>query len=307
MPCSFHFPRFLEQLASLQAAVIIFLLVSLLALPGTFLAERAPYYGSWLISLPLALLFASLFLCTVIRRGTLARSVLILHAGILIVAVGFFIRNLFGYVATTNIYEGAAVQNTYRWDRAREMPLGFTLSLKKINYEYYPAPLKIGILFNGEKKELKTLATGESFRLGEHTVTPERLLLDPPRVDLRITTGDTLLGRMATDGKGDLPASFPYTFKLVAFQTPKIKKSWVELEVAPADRPVKRGMSAVNTPFSWENLTFHHVQNAADSAGRPYAGIQIVKDPGRPLVFAGLALVSVGAVLAGIRRFRRGR
>ena len=78
---------------------------------------------------------------------------------------------------------------------------------------------------------------------------------------------------------------------------------WVDLLISMDSRPIAEGISEVNRPFQWEGLYFFHVQTEGDSFGRAYAGIQIVRDPGRPYVFSGLVIIGLGVVISFARRF----
>ncbi|WP_204318321.1 hypothetical protein, partial [Serratia marcescens] len=44
----------------------------------------------------------------------------------------------FGHVATVNVYEGASVDQAYRWDLERDAPLGADLTVTRINREFDP-------------------------------------------------------------------------------------------------------------------------------------------------------------------------
>jgi cytochrome c biogenesis protein ResB len=89
----------------------------------------------------------------------------------------------------------------------------------------------------------------------------------------------------------------------VAFQDPQIRNSELGLQVAWANGPQLSGDVAVNRPLSLNGFDFYYVQHAFDQQGREYVGIQIVQDPGRPVVFLGMALAAVGAIMAACRRF----
>jgi hypothetical protein len=177
------------------------------------------------------------------------------------------------------------------------------LKVKKINKAYYPVSVQVGVLKGAEKFGLFTLKTGESFNLGEYTVLVGNL--DPAAKNLMLTVSDQRgpIGFADTSGAGQLPAAFPYEFRLVAFKNPVLKRMWVDLQLSRDSRILAEGSSEVNSPFHWDGLDFFHVQSMRDPAGRSYAGIQIVRDPGRPLVFTGLATVVLGALLIFARRF----
>jgi hypothetical protein len=283
-------------LASTELAVVLFITIALLAVPGTLLEDRDIIYKNPLFVGLLVLFGLNLGLCTIRRFRSLAKSVLVLHLGIIITLAGCVLTS-FGYVATVNIYEGTAVNQAYRWDLQRDEPLGVELGISRINRGYYPVPVKVGVLRGEEKVSLHTLKTGETFPLDGYTIRIDEL--DFPTEVLRLTVlrGGVAVGTCDTNEKSLLPPEFPYRFKLVAFMNPVLKRLWVDLRVAGQGEAVE-GVAEVNHPFMWKGLYFYNTQVDVDAAGNSYAGIQIVRDPGRPVVFAGFLIASIGAVMA---------
>ena len=104
-----------------------------------------------------------------------------------------------------------------------------------------------------------------------------------------------------------LPADFPYSFKLVAYKDAVIKKFWIDMELLENGRKIASGVTEVNRPFNWNGIDFFNTQISVDGAKRPYAGLQIVRDPGKYVVYAGMIILSAGAVAAWYRRFFRSR
>jgi hypothetical protein len=121
---------------------------------------------------------------------------------------------------------------------------------------------------------------------------------------LSVFVKDKFIGSFNTlSGLNDLPPDFPYSFKLVAFVTPKLKRQWVDLILKDKSGIVSEGTSEVNGPLQWGGLYFFNTQVNRDKDGIQYAGIQIVRDPGRWLVFTGMIIVAIGAFMATFRRF----
>jgi hypothetical protein len=290
-------------LASTELAVALFLAVAVLAIPGTFTESRALYAHPAFLFL-LAGLALNLVLCTVRRFRSLSVPVLILHLGVLVVCGGVIAR-AFGHVATVNIYEGTTVDTVYRWDLKKDAPLGADLTIKRINREFYPVPVKVGVLKGEVKDALHTLKTGDSFAAGPYRVTVDSLQLPAEVLKLSVFRDGRLIGTCDTAGARSLPAEFPYEFKLVAFQNPVLKRLWVDLALSRNAAPVAAGTAEVNAPFIWNGLYFYNTQVGTDKVGMSFAGIQVVKDPGRPCVFAGFAIMGVGAILACVRRLRK--
>lgn len=294
--------RLYRGLCSCELAVLLFLAIGILAIPGTA-SSSLQELCSPVRTVLIALMGVSTFACTAKRVKTLPRCVLVIHAGVILTLAGAVLSS-FGSVATVNVYEGKSVTEAYRWDLKADAPLGFELLIKKIGMEYYPAPVRIGVLKGEDKVGLFTLATGESFEVGGLLVTVRELDTVGKRARLDITQGGQLIGSVDTSAAQQMPAGFPYAFRLVSYKTPKVKRTWVDLALMQGAQTVAQGTSEVNSPLRYGSLDLFHVQTSRDPSGNGYAGIQLVRDPGRPVVFAGLALVSLGALWTAARRLR---
>lgn len=288
-------------IASTELAVGLFIVISLVAVPGTFTGNRAIYSSPFFIAL-LAVFAVNLVSCTFKRIKTLSKPVLIIHGGVVLTLAGCIVTS-FGFVATSFVYEGRLAEQFYRWDLKEDTDLGFGLVVNKINRKFAPAPVKVGVLKDGRKEGLHTLKTGENFLLPPYRIVAEELELPAENLKLIIYNGDRRIGSYATSGSSDLPPDFPYQFKLVAFKTPLLLREWVDLMLVRNSDVIARGTSEVNSPFQWEGLYFYNTRNEFDEKGVPYAGIQIVRDPGRWLVFLGMTIVGLGAILTTLRRW----
>ena len=296
------FSRLLSRLASLEVALAILLLLGLTAIPGTFLENRQGYYGSSPFLLLLVLLGLSLLVCTLRRWRRLATGVLVVHLGMLVILGGFVVREVTGVVATVNLYPGDTVSRFYIPDRDREAELGFSLQVQRVVTEYHPVPLKIGVLRGAAKQGLYTVKTGGMFMAQGYRGVVERFNRQGPSVQMTVYAGEARLGTVDTAGNTTLPGDFPLKFKLVAYQDPQISRSALELQTARSNEPPLNGSVEVNQPLSRYGFDFYYVQHAFDRQGREYVGIQIVRDLGRPIVFLGMALAAVGAVMVAFRR-----
>jgi hypothetical protein len=294
--------KIVEFFASTELAVGLLLVMALVAIPGTISNDRTTYSSPLFLSL-LGLFGINLILCTKRRYRTISKPVLVVHGGVIVTLLGCILAS-FGFVATINMYEGTTVDHVYRWDRKMDAPLDANLVLKKINWEFYPMSVKIGVLKGQIKEKLVELKTGKSFDINEYRVVVGPAEFGSGNLKLSVFEKGKLIGIYNTfTSTTNLPASFPYSFKLVAFKPPKLKRQWVDLVVRDSSGTLAEGTAEVNGPFQWKGLYFFNTQIEQDPDGVHYAGIQIVRDPGRWLVFTGMVIVALGAFMATFRRW----
>lgn len=294
-----RFSKVYGYLASTELTVLLFLFIAVVAIPGT-LTERSAFYSSPMFIALLVAFGCHLSLCTLRRFRSISRPVLMVHVGVLITLLGAVVKT-FGFTATVNAYENDTVTEFYRWDLEKDVDLGFRVIVKKINREFYPTPIKVGVRKQGAKESLHLLKTGESFFLGEFRVSADELAANG--LGLTVYQGGRRTGSYRTATReSDLPAGFPYTFELVAYQNPRLKKEWLDLAILQDGRVVATGTSGVNSPMVWNHVSLFNPDNDIDQNGIAYAGIQAVRDPGMPIVFTGLALIGGGVVFSSWRR-----
>jgi hypothetical protein len=287
--------RIIEILTSRKTALVLFGCICLFSIPGT-VAEQRTLYGTPLFRFLLALLGLNVLICTVSRAKSLPVPVMLIHAGVLITLAGGMISS-FGFIGTVNIYEGESTGRIYRWDKGEDIPLGADLRVLKINLLYYPVPVKVGVLKGREKSGLFTIKTGESFSLDSFVIKADAIELPAEKLTLSVYAGGFPVGTADTGGRRDLPENFPYSFVLVAYQNPVLSRTWVDLTLSRGNTVLAEGKSEVNEPFQWNGLSFYHTRNDFDAYGRPYAGIQIVRDRGRGVVFFGFVVMLLGSFL----------
>lgn len=294
----------IEWLTSTKLALILFGLLATAAIPGTMLKYSRDYYTHPAFRVILIAFSLHLAICTLKRWRSLSRSTLLVHLGVLITLVGAVMTGM-GYVATINIYEGESSKTVYRWDLKQDTPFSHEIRIKKINKEFHPVPLQIGVMKGDQKHDLKTLKSGETFQLEGFSV--KVTAYDPWEeiAFLTVTKGALPIGTADTSGVSTLPPDFPFSFRLVAFQNALIKRFWLDLELLDNGHVVKSAVTEINAPLNWNGLDFFNTEISLDPEKRPYAGIQIVRDPGKYVVYSGMFILSVGTIAAWYRRFKR--
>ncbi len=290
-----------EFLASRNFALVLFG-VSCIVFIGTSIASQKKAFETPVHNILLGLIGLNLLLCTMLRIRTLSRPVLIMHAGVFLTLIGGLIGAL-GFTATVNTYEKEPVDRVYRWDKKEDVPLDFGLIVTKIHTLYYPIPVKVGVLRGNEKVGLFTLRTGEDFNVDGYTVRADNMEMPAEILHLTVFDQGRFLCEADTSGADTLPAGFPYSFVLVAYKNPVLKRTWIDLMLTHGSEILAEGESEVNSPFTWNGLYFYHTQNDVDPYGNLYAGVQIVKDPGRPVVFTGFGVILIGLLFWLYKKF----
>lgn len=218
-----------------------------------------------------------------------------MHAAVLVILAGAAAKGWAGFIGTQIIPVGTASDTVFAWGSRRDVPVGFTIAVTEQQTDYYPYRARIGV---------GRAATGERLRLLELTEgRPQRV----PGEDLEITVG--ALDRQAgvvgvsaraqgsggelfleTKAGGRTTGTFEnYTLTLVAFrQTVKTVRSRVAIR--EDGRGVADGWLEPNARLSHRGTSLFQTAYGVDKFGNPYAGIQVTRDPGAPLFWAGCVL-----------------
>lgn len=283
-------------LGSKKFALYLFIGLAVILIPRTLISQPDAYID-WFMHGVLGLLMVNLACCTIQRFKVLRKATLFIHIGTIITLTGGLV-SAFGYVATVNIHEGSLTNTVFRWDREQDIDLGFGVRIKKIRRQFYPVPVQVGVLVQGEKAGLFTLKTGENFKWQDYTVHVD--LLDPARETLNLGVTDKagkLIGAYDTGGESSLPPGFPLEFKLVAYRDPVLRNVGAEIVLMDDQEVIVEGYTEVNDPFYWKGLKFHVTNIAVDRNGFPYVGLQIVRDPGVYFVYLGFLVICLGCLM----------
>lgn len=294
--------RVYALLSSKELTITLFALLCPALIITTF-TDKAPSLIWYFIITLFALIAVNLVLCTLKRINTVSDPVLLMHIGVLVSFAGGGI-SAFGFVATVNIYEGETAETVYRWDMEKDVSLGIKITAQKLHEEYYPIPLKVGVLRGEEKAGLFTLKTGESFYLEKYRIQADALDIGLKSLKLSIYDGNRFIGYADTSGEMEVLQDFPFVFKLVAYMDPVIKSAGVDLLLSKDGEVVAEGRTEVNDPLKWQGLNFFHTATNRDSYGNPFVGIQVTRDPGTPMVFTGFCIFAAGGMLYFLRRMR---
>ncbi len=289
-------------LASKELTIALFGVICLCLAITTFTEAYSTLLWT-IIRLLFALILIGLSLCTLQRIKHFTFPVLLIHIGVILTFIGGVISS-YGFVATVNIYEGSSVDKVFRWDIEKDVSLGVDIFVEKLHEEYYPVPVKVGVLKGDEKHGLILLKTGEKFELGTYGISVNSLELYKKKLNLSVFNDGEYIGDADTSGQSDLPPDFPFDFKLVAYQDPVIKKMWVDMKLIRDGQIVSEGSTRVNSPLNWDGLNFYHTATDTDEEGNPYVGLQITRDPGLIYVYSGFCVVAFGGICYLFRRVR---
>ena len=301
-------------LGSVRLTLAALLSLAAFAAVGTLPGERglvADAYHHPVFTGLLLLLGVNVAICTTqrlsARRRATAGRVLScrgfadagLHLSVIVILCSGVLKGFGEVVLTQNILVGGATQTAYDWRARADAPLGFTLAVGDYVEEPYPVRARIGIsrrdtgeqLFVAEVREggaavrlgpgLELSMTG--FEQREKAVLLEAGGSGSARAGIVLrTSGDE--GREAACG--------PYLLTVLAYWSqPRTVRCL--LSIREAGGAVREEWLAPNGRMSHGDLRFSLTAWGRDQEGRPFVGIQMVRNPGAPLFWAGCVLLAI--------------
>lgn len=205
--------------------------------------------------------------------------------------------SLGGYVGTRNIYVGDSTRTADRWPSGSSSPLPFTLRVSDFRLVHHPVQLRVGFLLPEGTAPEATLREGSSAPVPGtgYRVFVQRF--DPAGGDLVYFLEDPAGRRLGPFSKGKEEGA-PLRVRPVAFRDPEVKRAEATVAVVGERGEVLRQqVVAVNEPLVYRGSRIYLTAWGEDRYRNPHVGLQITRDPGQPLVWAGAVALSLGLFL----------
>lgn len=234
----------------------------------------------------------------------------LVHLSLLLIMAGALLGGA-GFVGTCQLYVGHEATGYFDWAAQADRPLGFTLRLDHFEPVYYPIELRLAVVeADGSRPPLLlTAREGETVALPRPGMTArvEKFLPFERVLHLHLFRDGLSLGRyqaLPAGGQETSPIAFGLTLHPDAFRDPVLKQLHSEVSILEEGKVVKQGVIEVNRPLVHRGVTIYQTAHARDQFGFWYAGFQLSRDPGEPLVWGGCVLLSLGLLMAFFRRWR---
>jgi hypothetical protein len=321
-----------KSLQSARMTLALLLLLSLLALIGTIPPATAPAkqspssiasllgfrntFRSPLFVGATALLVVNVLFCTAQRfKGSQSRRLrnlpdLVMHLALVLVICGGAVKGIWGSVRTVTVPVGTETGTVYDWTREADVPLGFVLRVVRLDFDYHPVRALLGVRDSRTGAKIGMVEIGEGKRVPLPQVGWTASLLGIDRqsglarfaVQTPAAAGEIALSLAPGPG-----ASVEYLgagFTLVAFKDDvKMVRALVNATVE-SGLVIERWLSP-NGGVDVEGSQLSLTSWGNDQFGNPFAGLQVARDPGAPLFWAGCVLLAVALPLHVVGRSRR--
>ncbi len=311
--------RLWETLASVEMAAVLFVLIIAAALAGVFTSYDV-YHASWFAGL-LAAFGINLFACTAqrISAGKVRIGSLLSHLGILVILAGVIVSAMLSERGQISISEGETLNAYSTGRRVNRMPFG--IRLDDFNLEWKnQTPHEIEIVVRDARvRQSLDVDVGGIYDIASSGYSIEVMRFVPdlfvdsgmnvvsrsdnpgnPALLVRISRGDKVEARwlfarypdftMERDGNIGLAYKFG--------KSPGDFKSTVTIFDEGKGRLT--GTIEVNHPLKYRGYSFY--QANYDPASLQWTGLEVVRDPGVHVVFAGILLLNLGVVIMLYRR-----
>lgn len=215
------------------------------------------------------------------------------HLALPVILAGGLWGSLAGFVGTQNVHVGAEMGSFFNWSTGAEAPLPFVLRVEDLRVLRYPLALRVRVEAAGGPARLVTTREGARLRVKGTPYTVHLGTLDTRTGDLTYRL-EGPGGEIRAFSRADADRA-PVRVVPLEFRDPEVRR--VEALVAvlgPDGEPVRRAVVAINEPLVYGGLRIFLTAWGQDRYRFPYAGFQIVRDPGQGLVWAGAVALVIG-------------
>lgn len=316
-------PRLLDRLASNRATIALLAATAGVSACAAFCAPLCAeaVVGSAAFAALLGLLFLNLLLGTAasLRRARRRPWAPLIRIGALLVLAGAFLGKYAGGRGGARLYEGQQIGEFAERNGGLLTP-GFSLRLDRFSVERHPGEtLELGISApDGDVLALYPVTIGRRTGPERMRVLPVRYLPDFKLLDSgeivsksRDPNNPALEIEVEAGGereRGWLFARFPHFppiglsrtlrgGRLIFFDrgSERIQSYSSRVTVLEGAREAASGTVEVNRPMKFGGYRIY--QSSYDPVGWQWSGLEIVRDPGLPLVYCGYILLALGTTL----------
>jgi hypothetical protein len=319
--------KILKFIGSIRLALILFLviiLVSFIGVLGPPEFQANIYYSGWFFLL--STLFAlNLFVCGIERLFFLPKKwgSAITHLSVLVILLGSLISFFFNQRGTIAFVEGQ-MEDSFLSKKGLK-PLNFKVLLEDFNLQWYtPDNFKVRVYLKdkGVKrsyeaipgKEYKIKGTDYSFSalryLPDFKMDEERKISsnseqpNNPAILIKIKSPKGLEERWLFAKYPSMPFGADENIKFIFDEEPLIKEFASTVKFIDGKKQEVKTIK-VNSPAQFKGYTFY--QTGYDPERLDWTVLEVVRDPGVGVVFAGFILLNAGIILIYLKKVKRDR
>ena len=267
--------------------------------PSTFNVFRSP-----LFLVPAGLLVLNILFCVIPRLREMPAgkprtwTFAGLHLGLLLLASGLAVDGVSGFVGTQYFPVGVPYAGYHNWRTGRDETLPFTVTVTGSEVLFHPRNLQLGVKdAAGKKVGLFIVREGVSFEAPGTglVVTPRKF--DEERKTLVLDASVGGARQAGLTATAETPARVGgYAIVPVAHFNPEPSGYVASVRFTAPGRAPEETTLRINHPASFAGTSFNIVDLDRDAYGNAIVGLQMTREPGGPLFWAGALLFGMSLV-----------
>jgi hypothetical protein len=310
-------------IGSVRVALVLFVVIIVISFTGAVLPEKYQpgiYYSRWFISI-LGLFCFNLLACSfsriVFNRKRFFSTVT--HISVLVIMAGALISFLASERGTIEFEEGQA-QDSFISDKGKEVFFGFKVLLEDFSLKWYsPEDYKIRLLVTDKNirksfsaiQDKEYVIPGTEYRFSVIKYFPDFSLDENnnplnnsevpnnPAVLIRIISEKSKEERWLFSKHPKMSFGKDQNIKFIFDWEPMIKEFASTVKFTGADKE-RSAVIKVNHPALYKGYSFYQSGYDKDKPG--WTALEVVKDPGVPIVFAGFVFLNIGIIAIYLQR-----
>jgi hypothetical protein len=319
--------KLLKFIGSIRMALILFLVIILVSFVGALVPTefQANIYYSWWFFLLLILFALNLFACS-LERLLFSRkkwSSTITHLSVLVILLGSLISFLFSSRGTVEFVEGQT-KDSFISEKGLK-PLNFKVILQDFNLEWYtPDNFKVRVYVKakGVKRKYQAIL-GEEYKIKdtdyafsvlrylpdfkideERKVSNNSAQPNNPAILINIKSPFRSEERWLFTKHPMVAPEADENIKFIFDGEPMIKEFTSTVKFIDGEKQEIKTIK-VNSPVQFKGYTFY--QTGYDPKRLDWTALEVVRDPGVSIVFAGFILLNAGIILVYLQKVKRDR